>query len=168
VLGGNVNWEAIGAIGEILGAFAVVLTLLYLAVQVKYAKTAANDATSLNRANGVQAMLLAATTDDTLRASVSKAQGLGDYHVKLAEKLGLSVEEAERIDFYASYWFWVHWGQFASSNSKEGLDELTNIVNTFYRFPFMSTCWELSPSGKQIMDSTFVAFVDGVLAKEAT
>ena len=29
------NWEAIGAIGEITGAFAVVLTLLYLAVQLK-------------------------------------------------------------------------------------------------------------------------------------
>ena len=26
------NWEAIGAVGEVLGAFAVVLTLVYLAV----------------------------------------------------------------------------------------------------------------------------------------
>ena len=39
------NWEAIGAIGEVLGAFAVVMTLLYLAVQVKYAKNATTDAT---------------------------------------------------------------------------------------------------------------------------
>ena len=29
------NWEAIGAIGEILGASAVVLTLIYLAVQIR-------------------------------------------------------------------------------------------------------------------------------------
>jgi len=29
------NWDAIGAIGEILGALAVVLTLGYLAIQVK-------------------------------------------------------------------------------------------------------------------------------------
>ena len=29
------DWQAIGAIGEITGAFAVVLTLLYLAVQLK-------------------------------------------------------------------------------------------------------------------------------------
>ena len=37
------NWGAIGAVGEILGAIAVVLTLVYLAVQVRYAKEAATD-----------------------------------------------------------------------------------------------------------------------------
>lgn len=30
-----INWNAIGAIGEIIGAIAVVVTLLYLAVQVR-------------------------------------------------------------------------------------------------------------------------------------
>ncbi|MEM9620196.1 MAG: hypothetical protein AAF993_01010 [Pseudomonadota bacterium] len=34
------NWDAIGAIGELIGALAVVLTLAYLAVQVKGAKRA--------------------------------------------------------------------------------------------------------------------------------
>ena len=34
------NWDAIGAIGEILGALAVVLTLMYLARQVSEAKNA--------------------------------------------------------------------------------------------------------------------------------
>jgi hypothetical protein len=29
------NWDAIGAIGEIVGAFAVVLSLVYLAVQIR-------------------------------------------------------------------------------------------------------------------------------------
>ena len=29
------NWDAIGAIGEIIGAFAVVISLLYLAVQIR-------------------------------------------------------------------------------------------------------------------------------------
>ena len=29
------NWEAIGAIGELLGALAVVVSLLYLAVQIR-------------------------------------------------------------------------------------------------------------------------------------
>jgi hypothetical protein len=32
------NWEATGAIGETLRALAVVVTLLYLAVQVKLTK----------------------------------------------------------------------------------------------------------------------------------
>jgi len=29
------NWEAIGAVGEIIGAMAVVLSLIYLAIQVR-------------------------------------------------------------------------------------------------------------------------------------
>jgi hypothetical protein len=32
------NWEAIGAVGEILGAIAVIGTLIYLAVQVRHSK----------------------------------------------------------------------------------------------------------------------------------
>ena len=31
----DMNWDAIGAIGEIVGALAVVMTLIYLAVQIK-------------------------------------------------------------------------------------------------------------------------------------
>ena len=34
------NWDAIGAIGEIVGAFAVVLTLFYLAAQIKQSSRA--------------------------------------------------------------------------------------------------------------------------------
>ena len=30
------NWEAIGAVGEIVGATAVVVTLIYVAVQVRH------------------------------------------------------------------------------------------------------------------------------------
>jgi len=32
------NWEAIGALGEVVGALAVILTLLYLAVQIRHSK----------------------------------------------------------------------------------------------------------------------------------
>ncbi len=39
------NWDAIGAVGEILGAFAVVATLAYLAIQMK------QNSASLRRAN---------------------------------------------------------------------------------------------------------------------
>jgi hypothetical protein len=161
-LGGVVNWDAIGAIGEILGAVAVVLTLGYLAIQVKYAKKATTDATSLNRANGVQAMLIAATTDNALRSSVIKAQGDTQSMSMLSDQFDLSRDEAERVDMYASYWFWLHWGQFAASNSAEGLLELKNIVTTFYRLPYMTTCWKLG-SSRQLLDPAFVAFVDAIL-----
>ena len=43
------NWEALGAIGELIGAFAVVVTLIYVGIQVRHSagavrSAAANDA----------------------------------------------------------------------------------------------------------------------------
>ena len=40
------NWEAIGAVGEILGATAVLITLGYLAVQVRQSTRAMKTSTS--------------------------------------------------------------------------------------------------------------------------
>ena len=39
------NWEAIGAIGEIIGAIAVLLTIIYLADQIKQNTKAVKAAT---------------------------------------------------------------------------------------------------------------------------
>ena len=40
LLGGSMNWEAVGAVGETVGAFAVVATLIYLAIQTKQTRQA--------------------------------------------------------------------------------------------------------------------------------
>jgi hypothetical protein len=40
-----VNWEAVGAIGEVVGAAAVVISLLYLAVQIRHSTAVARAAT---------------------------------------------------------------------------------------------------------------------------
>ncbi len=37
------NWDAMGAVGELIGAFAVVATLIYLAVQVKHSRALLDD-----------------------------------------------------------------------------------------------------------------------------
>ena len=41
------NWEAIGAIGEVIGAFGVIATLAYLAVQVRQATNSVQGAAEL-------------------------------------------------------------------------------------------------------------------------
>lgn len=57
------NWEAIGAIGEIIGAIAVVLTLIYLAVQVRQS-TRMTQAISIQTASSLdQEFLLTLGTD---------------------------------------------------------------------------------------------------------
>ena len=55
------NWEAIAAVGEILGAAAVVVTLLYLAAQVRHntvATTASTQQTHLDAWNAMSTLVI--------------------------------------------------------------------------------------------------------------
>ena len=55
------NWDALGAIGELVGALAVVVTLIYLAVQIRQStnQSAANMAsTVLNEYNRLQEIVI--------------------------------------------------------------------------------------------------------------
>ncbi len=49
------NWEAIGAVGEILGAIAVIATLIYLARQIKDSSRAARSQAITDATTGIQA-----------------------------------------------------------------------------------------------------------------
>jgi hypothetical protein len=160
----RVNWEAIGAVGEILGATAVVLTLGYLARQVHFAKAAATDANRLNRANGVQTMQLAIATNPELSHTVAKAHGLAPFHEAFAEEFGLTSDEAARADWVHSYYFWLHWGQYGSSSTAADLSELSNVIEHFYSKPAVKYSWDNSPYGKPIFESGFVDFVDKTLS----
>jgi hypothetical protein len=157
------NWDAIGAVGEILGALAVVMTLAYLARQVKYAKAEAADTNRLNRANGVQAMQLAFATNNELLCAVANAHGMHGYYQEFAEELGISPDDAARCDWMHSYYFWLHWGQFSSTLDDEGLAELGNLVSKFYLVPAVRFTWDNSPYGKTIFEQRFVDFVDGII-----
>ena len=67
-----VNWEAIGAVGEIVGAVAVFLTLLYLAVQIRQ-NTKAVKAAALDSA---------ATHITAARHSIYSDESLTDIYVR--------------------------------------------------------------------------------------
>ncbi len=161
------NWEAIGAVGEILGAFAVVLTLGYLAVQVRYAKSATTDQSRLARANGVLEMSKLMSSDDALRGGQLRNWGLEEVYEQMADKLGVTVEEASRADWTNVYYFWLHWSQYASTHDAKDLDELKHIVANFYSLPGMALSWKMSPLAKPLLEEDFVAFVDGVLGETA-
>lgn len=47
------NWDAIGAIGELIGALAVVVTLGFLALQVRRSTRATNESNRLERASAI-------------------------------------------------------------------------------------------------------------------
>lgn len=47
------NWDALGAIGEIIGAIAVVITLVFLAIQVRYSTRSMDESNRLQRAAAI-------------------------------------------------------------------------------------------------------------------
>lgn len=86
------NWEAVGAIGEVVGAITVLVTLVYLAVQVKRntlaLKSAAAQAVHENFANWYSS----AQSDSKLLDISTK--GIRDYS---------SLSESEKAQFIAMF-----------------------------------------------------------------
>jgi hypothetical protein len=160
------NWEAIGAIGEILGALVVVITLVYLASQVRHAKDASADTNRLERSKGVRDMLMASALNSDLSKTMAKGLKVQDYYAEIAPKLDLSVEEAAQFDWAMAYYFWLHWGQYASTTKESDMQELENLVAVFYAHPSVRLCWEKSPWGKPLLEDSFVSFVDEILAAD--
>ena len=146
------NWEAIGALGEIVGALAVVLTLAYLAIQVRHAKEASADTNRLERSKGVRDMMLASAADSGLRENLTKGLQLSDYYNEIASNLNMSSDEAASFDWAMLYWFWLHWGQYASTTKESDVEELRNVISGFYRNPGVRVCWEKSPWARPVLE----------------
>ena len=106
------NWQAIGAIGEAVSAILVLITLVYLATQVRYAKNAAADANRLMRAKGVCDMNLQSSTVTDTNLVLAKAHGWDVWYQQLGETFGMKAEDAAKADSANNYWFWLHWGNF--------------------------------------------------------
>src|SRR5580765_3506821 len=51
--GDSMNWDAIGAIGQVLGSIAVLITLVYLSIQTRHARSESRRALSQGRAEAV-------------------------------------------------------------------------------------------------------------------
>ena len=156
-----------GAVGEIVGALAVVVTLAYLATQIRYARVAANDASRQGRADGVREILVATMTDPELRRVWMKADPSADARMeRLSGKMGLTKDEAYLAWHVCCAWTFVHWAQYRSMKSTEDEQELENLVSSFYSIPPMAPIWETDELLKALLDPGFVAWVDDVLAKQ--
>ena len=129
------NWDAIGAVGEILGALAVVVTLVYLARQVSYARTEAADANRLQRSNGLREFNLAIATDNGLRDSIAKSHRMQPYYEADAEALEITADDAARSDWTHACFFWLHWGQWSTNSDDAGKAELKHMIRSYYTVP---------------------------------
>ena len=154
-------------VSEMAATVAVIATLAYLAVQVRYARLASADVNRHYRAEGVTQMALAYATNPGLGKLWAKAQPeANSTYQAIAEDLGVSVDEAIQIDYVSVYWMWLHWGQYASINTPVDLAELQHLVSEFYSVPPVSVSWQRSRYHKNLLDRRFVRFVDHAVERK--
>ena len=94
------NWEAIGAIGETLGAVAVVVSLLYLAAQIRQ---------NSRIVKGASAQAITQTIQSELRWS----SDMGDILVKVFNNPeSLSQVEAFKVGEWATAAMWARQNEY--------------------------------------------------------
>jgi hypothetical protein len=89
-----VSWEAVAAIAQILGSLAVLVTLVYLAAQVKHARI--DMRRSLSHARATDERL----GDLLVRAGTRLGDVPSPFRAMLMERAGLTDEEAAAIEFF--------------------------------------------------------------------
>ena len=160
------NWEALGAIGELVGAVAIIVTLVYLAFQVKYARIAATDASRANRVQGIHQIDGQFMESPELRKAWLKAGGPGLTGLikDLSEKWGTEDEETLMLMSTSFDWAWLHWAQFRSIKTPSDEAELKNIISVFYAEDPMLSFVE-HPIFRSYFEKPFIEFVDDILGK---
>jgi len=143
-----VNWDALGAIGEIVGAFAVVVTLIYLAVQTRQSTEAVRHAF----ARGVMEDANAWRFRIVENADVSELfrQGLRD-----PESLDANDKYRFRMLLDALVFHWQHAVQTGVPIPEANV---TRVLSQ----PGGSWYWARA---KDLLTPEFVEFVDGLLKK---
>lgn len=129
------NWEAISAIGEIVGAIAVVVTLIYLAIQVRDSTRVAKAATR----QSIAEMTMASSSD------IVNNQDLAEMFVRDLE--GEQLQTAEKVRLYArSYvgmrnWENIHYQFLAGMLSADEWQGFRQNLKAILEWKSMRTYW---------------------------
>ena len=158
--------QDLGSIGELISAIAILVTLAYLAIQVKYAKMATVDRNRDSRVNGIIEINNRLANNPEIRKAFDKTTGEDwkDMLRVFASAWGVSEEEASAVFWTQADFIWLHWAQFRSTKSIEDQKELENIVGFWYSAPPMSTMLA-NDTFRAIFDPDFMSWVDTVLSK---
>jgi len=98
------NWEEVGAIGQVLGSVAVFMTLGYLAVQVRHARMETRRSTSYVRTSSSSQQQMAFALDERwariwTRANVGLGTPIPPFMTELIRLTGVTTEEAASLLF---------------------------------------------------------------------
>lgn len=146
------NWEALSAISELIGAIAVLVTLIYLAVQVRQAKNEISLVGKQARANHA-ALVLEPLINSAEMPLIFEKLGLGNYG-----EFGLTKVETIRLGAWFHAWLQAEQGSFYLLPEGAG----DPILNWMLSTPAGLEFWE---KNKGVYDPPFVKRVEMLKAR---
>ncbi len=157
------NWEAIGAIGEIVAAVAVVFSFVYLAAQIRQNTQQVEEQCRTQR----QSSLLGARSSFTeWRSLVIQDPTIAALWRKANRSLDLlNEEERIQLDFLLVDFFWAHatiWIQMKEGLVDEPLWEMSRSNVAVYAGPGVRVWWSTSPHRTEYPDE-FIQSIDDLL-----
>lgn len=115
------DWEAIGAVGEVLGAAGVIVTLAYLAMQIRQntrALRAASIDSMTNIANDIRTHLFSDPEITTI------------YMKGLSDAETLTDLESERFRLMMTNALWALWNAYKAEFSADFQAEVDRVLRT--------------------------------------
>ena len=164
------NWEEVSAIGQMLGAVAVFVTLGYLAVQLRHSRTALLSSITLTRAAMLRDHAMTTATNEGIAGLLVKAQTAisgrnRPFVEEMVGRAGLTVEEANRV-----FWFFLGFWQIRSESLrhlKELPDSERKDFDTRMRVQYSAGSLERVwyESNRDILGADAVRYIDNLLAR---
>ena len=164
------NWDEVGAIGQMLGSVAVLISIAYLALQVRHAQRAMGRSLQQSRTELTVQLMLNRASDETFRRTTLKLNSaLGATRPPFVEAAmkasGFTEEEAFGLMFEQWAWWQVrnqtilNIDQLSSSERAEA--DRNNRI--FYGEQPIGRLWY--EKQKYMLNADAVRYVDNLLAQ---
>jgi hypothetical protein len=165
------NWDEVGAIGQVLGSIAVFITLGYLAVQVGHARGEMRRSISQNRSDTARQLSMFYASDDRMCHIIEKMVGTTSGPQRfpsmtaLMTERGLTFEEAFRYNNIEMAW-WQYRSQVienvAELPSGKRIEFDSAIQIAYGKLPGPRLWYETS---KATLNPDAVRYIDNLLAQ---
>ncbi len=162
------NWDAIGAIAELLGAIGVIASLIYLATQIRQSREQMGQNTRAMKAGAYQSFFQ--SMDEVATRSSSGPEYAKAVRLGSADLDQLSEEEA----FYFNNWiigilvaFENGHYQYRTGMLEEDRWRLhRSLLTMALSRPGVRQWWKQNPMGNDFLGPEFVALVSEILGEE--
>lgn len=152
------NWEAISAVGEIVGAIAVIVTLIYLAIQVRDSVRASRSAAVTDATTAMQAWYLEVGSDpQTARVFLDGMKNPASLSSHDQFQFVMLVHAAF-LGFQRSYFL-----SRAGTLDVELRDSIGTAVHAVNQLPGVHMYWK---QRKSYFQPEFIAWIEDLLARE--